>query len=98
MNALDSGVMNTDRFARATFVIHRETHDQLRTICKRMGVSRSDLVRDVLAEPVAMMAGWVSSVPENPTEADAAQLLLQLREDVGQFLDDKSEFVGGPVR
>lgn len=89
--------MNTDKLARATFVLHRETHDQLAMICNRMGVSRSELVRDVLTEPVAMMASWVCAVPEDPTEADKDQLLLNLRDDMSKFLDERLGEIGGPL-
>lgn len=89
--------MNTQKLARATFVLDRETHDQLAMICSRMGVSRSELVRDVLAEPVAMMASWVCAVPDNPTEADKDQLLLDLRGDLSKFLDERLGELGGPL-
>jgi dolichyl-phosphate-mannose--protein O-mannosyl transferase len=89
--------MNTAKLARTTFVIDRTTHDQLNMISRRMGVSRSEFVRDVLAEPVAMMAGWVEAVPEKPTEADAAQLLLTLRGDLGEFIASKVDELGGPL-
>ena len=91
------GGMNTRKLARATFVRYRVTHDQLAMICARMGVSRSELVRDVLAEPVAMMAGWVCAVPDNPTEADKDQLLLDLRGDISKFLDARLGELGGPL-
>jgi acyl-CoA thioesterase len=89
--------MNTSKLARATFVIDRDTHDQLKMISRRMGVSRSEFVRDVLAEPVAMMAGWMEAVPDQPTEADASQLLLTLRSDLGEFVDRKLDEIGGPL-
>ena len=79
--------MNSEKLARTTFVLLRETHDQLDYVAKRMGVSRSELVRDVLAEPVALMAKWCESLPEQPTteEAQKAGELLQL--DILDFLD-----------
>jgi acyl-CoA thioesterase len=89
--------MNSEKLARATFVINRETHDQLNMISRRMGVSRSEFVRDVLAEPVAMMAGWVRAVPDQPTEEDANQLLLTLRSELGEFVDARLDQLGGPL-
>lgn len=82
--------MNTDKLARATFVIDRATHDQLVYVCRRMGVSRSELVRDVLAEPVAMMAKWVRSVPDEPTEEDAARLRHGVQLDLAEFVTRKA--------
>jgi hypothetical protein len=65
--------MNTQKLARTTFVLDRETHLQLNRISSRFGVSRSELVRDVLAEPVAMLAGWVDQIPETDTPVDTSQ-------------------------
>lgn len=79
--------MNTDLLARATFVLNRETHEQLSYIAKRMRVSRSELVRDVLVEPVAMMAKWAASLPENPTPADAARVSAELQGDLIAFIE-----------
>ena len=56
-----SGVMNTSQLARATFVLDRQTAAQLAYISGAMGVSRSELVRDWLREPVELMAKWVES-------------------------------------
>lgn len=68
--------MNSAKLARATFVINRDTSEQLGYLSSRMGVSRSELVREMLAEPVDRMAGLLGSLPEQPTEADIRQLAL----------------------
>jgi hypothetical protein len=79
--------MNTDRLARTTFVLHRETHDQLDFISRRMKVSRSELVRDMLAEPIALMAKWVDSVPDQPTEASNEVTLGVVQHDLVEFIE-----------
>jgi predicted transcriptional regulator len=79
--------MNTDQLARTTFVLQRETHDQLNRISKRLGVSRSTLVRDVLAEPVALMDKWMDAVPLEPTLDDIAAAKGMLQGDLIDFID-----------
>lgn len=82
--------MNTDKLARATFVIDRVTYDQLAYITGRMGVSRSELVRDLLAEPIALMTKWVQSVPDEPTRADAERVGDAVQLDLVEFVERKS--------
>lgn len=69
--------MNSETLARATFVLDRKTAEQLAFISGRLGVSRSELVRSVLAEPVQQMAGLMGRVPENPSQADLRQLAIE---------------------
>lgn len=87
--------MNTDNLARSTFVLDRSTADQLAFISRRMGVSRSALVRDVLAEPVALMATWVRSLPDDPQPSDAARLEERMQLDLAGLIDRKMTAVGG---
>lgn len=82
--------MNTNKLARTTFVVERVTHDQLEYISRRMKVSRSALVRDVLTEPVALMAKWMESVPDEPTESDADRLSCAIQLDLVEFVERKS--------
>ena len=81
--------MNTDQLARATFVLDRATFEQLGFISRRMKVSRSELVRDVLAEPVALMAKWVQSVPEHPTDDDKDRIGETVQLDMVEFIERK---------
>lgn len=69
--------MNTETLARATFVLDKSTSHQLNLVARRMGISRSALVREVLAAPVEKMARLVASVPPNPTPEDVRQLALR---------------------
>ena len=68
--------MNAELLARATFVLHRETADDLAYLSERFGVSRSELVRGLLAEPVAKMSQVIRQFPADPTRADLRQLAL----------------------
>lgn len=86
--------MNTSKLARTTFVLDRETADQLGYVAKRMGVSRSSLVRETLAEPVAMMAHWVRSVPAEVGPEDLARLGKMMGSDLDAFIDRKMADVG----
>ena len=79
--------MNTAELARTTFVLQRETHEQLNFISRRMNVSRSTLVRDVLAEPVALMAKWVEGLPEQPTPEQSATAMAGMQGDLVDFID-----------
>jgi len=82
--------MNTAQLARTTFVLDRATHDQLAYISRRMKVSRSELVRDVLAEPIALMAKWVQSVPDDLSPADAQRLGESVQLDMVEFIERKA--------
>lgn len=87
--------MNNAKLARATFVIDRETADQLSYISRRMKVSRSELVRDVLAEPVAMMSKWVQATPEVPTPEDADAITAAIQLDLVEFVERRAGEIGG---
>lgn len=85
--------MNKDRLARATFVLDRQTAEELAYISKRMKVSQSELVRDVLAEPVAMMAKWVRNTPDAPTADEADKLGDALQADLVDFIEAKAKLL-----
>lgn len=82
--------MNSDLLARATFVINRDTSEQLTAVAAKLGVSRSALVRDVLAEPVELMHRWVSSLPPEPTPEAAGALLERMGVELEEWIDSKS--------
>lgn len=81
--------MNTDALARTTFVLDRPTSERLSYIAKRMGVSRSSLVRDVLQEPIELMAKWVQCVPEDGSQPDAESLFATMQTDLVEFIDTR---------
>lgn len=68
--------MNTQKWSRATFVLSRRMVEDIRYCSLRMGVSRSELLRDLGAEPLSDMAKLLRGLPSNPTEADINQLAL----------------------
>lgn len=78
--------MNTEKLARATFVLERETAEELRYVADRMGVSRSALAREVLTEPVAMMARWMRSVPRDASPEDLERLTGTMTRDMGSLM------------
>lgn len=67
--------MNTDRYTRVTFVLDRSTDEALSYVSKRLRQSKSELVREVLAEPVQAMRGVLSQFPADG-EIDPRQLAL----------------------
>jgi hypothetical protein len=62
--------MNTDKLARATFVISKAANDDLAYLARRMQQSRSSLVRDVLEPGIQEMAAMLRAVPDHPGQAD----------------------------
>jgi predicted transcriptional regulator len=67
--------MNTNRYARVTFVLDRSTDDALDYIARRFRVSKSAMVRDVLREPVEALRGALERFPADG-EVDPRQLAL----------------------
>jgi hypothetical protein len=83
--------MNENLWSRATFVLEPKTVEQLAYLSDRMGVSRSELVRQVLTEPVAQMAELMGRVPANPTEEDLRQLALDGLDLIDSLIAEESE-------
>lgn len=69
------GVMNADRYSRVTLVLNRSTDEGLTYLSRRLRVSKSELVREVLDEPVRAMQGLLERHPEG-SEIDPRQLAL----------------------
>jgi predicted DNA-binding protein len=82
--------MNTAKLSRATFVLGRETHEELAFMARRMGVTRSSLVRELLEEPVALMAKWMREVPAEVRPEDVARLERMVGHDVTELLERKT--------
>ena len=92
--------MNTDLLQRTTLVLDRLTASRLDTIATRFGISRSQLVREVLLEPVELMHRWVTALPETPTREDAVARMGQVGADLESWLDSKSaqlDLLNGPT-
>jgi hypothetical protein len=79
--------MNSQKLARSTLVLDRSVHEDLSYLAHRFGVSRSSLVREVLSEPVTMMAKWARSVPAGVTPAGLAEVTRMLDSEVADFVD-----------
>lgn len=88
------GGMNTDKFARSTFVLYRETHRQLDYVARRLGSTRSAIIRDVLAEPVSMMERWVRALPPDFTPEDVARFIATAHADTKALSDRKLSALG----
>lgn len=80
--------MNTDNLARCTFVLDRTTAHHLAYLSRRFQRSRSDIVRELLKEPIEVMAEFVQRVPDDPTPDDLRQLVLHGLEVVDQWADE----------
>lgn len=70
--------MNRQKWVRATFVLGHKMVGDLNYISRRTGVSKSQFIRELMAEPLADLAGQFKTVPDNPTETDLRQLSLGL--------------------
>lgn len=90
--------MNSQKWVRATFVLDHQMVENLSYISERTGLSRSQFVRDLMAEPLADLAGSFRTVPANPTEADLRQLSLNMldviEERAGQPMATLLQFAG----
>lgn len=80
--------MNTDNLARCTFVLDRPTAEQLAYLSRRFQRSRSELVRDLLREPVEAMAELIRAVPDEPSPEDLRQLVLTGLETVDHLAEE----------
>ena len=79
--------MNTDLFARATFVLDRSTVEGIAYLSRRLRRSRSDLVREVLHDPVDGLVRLLERHPEG-SELDPRQLALDGLEMIEEVIDE----------
>lgn len=79
-------VMNTSRYARVTLVLDRHTDEGLAYLSRRLDRSKSELVRDVLEEPVRGMVGVLQRFPDG-AELDPRQLALAGLEMIESVVD-----------
>ena len=66
--------MNADKFSRVTLVLDRRTDEQLHYLSRRTGGSRSEIVRNLLADPVDDLCKLMAMVPSDPKDVDLRQL------------------------
>lgn len=79
--------MNKNRYSRVTLVLHRSTDEGLSYLSTRLNRSKSELVREVLAEPVELMRELLGKHPEG-SELDPRQLALDGLQVVGDLVDE----------
>lgn len=84
--------MNTDLYVRATFVIERSVAEKLAFVARRMGRSRSDLVREVITEPADIMFRLAQHLPE-PGEAPSPDMRQLMLDGLGPLEDMAREFL-----
>lgn len=59
---------------RRTFSLQESVDSDLTLIHRKMGISKSALVNELLAEPVAVLADLLSKLPDVPTTEDMRRL------------------------
>lgn len=70
---------------RASFTLPPDLDDDLSYVARRLGVSRSSLVADMLRNALGVMAPVLREVPEDPTEGDA----LRYRGESKRLIDER---------
>lgn len=92
--------MNTSNLARTTFVLDRSTHEELGDLAEWMGVSRSELVRRVLSEPVRFMHAQMARIPRGgfSDTAEVEAFGEQLGMEFGGLVDKLLADAGGVVQ
>lgn len=81
---------------RVTFVLQSETVEALSYVASRTGSSMSAIVRDVLGQPIVLLADAMKGVPERPDEAQLDLFRAQMVEVMnGQIVDARA--VLGPA-
>lgn len=58
-----------ENLRRVTFVLQSETVEALAYVSERTGTSMSAIMREVVSEPIVMLASAFRGVPEKPDEA-----------------------------
>lgn len=94
MNGRNLAVMNTELLVRSTFVLDRVTASRLDYVSRVLGRSRSDLVREVLAEPVRVMAELAGLWEKT---GDVNQLQLAGLDHVEQAVTQACDRLGGSL-
>lgn len=87
--------MNTDRLSRCTFVLDRETADTLTYISNRLGRSRSWIVRDVLRDPVRVMAYMCDAADPISSPGDIQRVMTLALQVVDDFAEEARSQVKG---
>ena len=85
--------MNTDKLARTTFVLDRPTHEMLQVISDRLGRSRSDLIREMVGDPIRFMHAQLAKLPpgQDLTRDEAVAFTESMQLDLVEFIEQLAE-------
>lgn len=72
--------MSQPRMQRASFSLPPDLIEDLNYLCRRLGITKSALVSQLMAVPLRDLRGMIEQVPENPTEQDALRFRGASRE------------------
>ncbi len=88
--------MNAEKLARTTFVLDRETHEKLSELASLLGRSRSDLVREVVAEPIRFMHSQLAKLPQDRplSEADVQEFNECFQQDLVEYIERVTSVAG----
>jgi len=74
---------------RASFTLSPEVVDNLAYVSRRMGVTKSSIVSQVLSEALGPLSELLRSIPEDATPADANAALMRFRGASGDVIRDR---------
>ena len=75
-------VMNKTKWSRVTVVLDKKTGDEIRYISEVTETPVSEIVRDVLSDPVAHLAGVLRQLQSDPSPEAMGRLEAQSRATV----------------
>lgn len=79
------------KMKKVTFSVPVEIVDDLSVISKRIGVSRSALLSELLSTPLHEMRELVEGIPENPEEVDIVRFKGKSEKVVKQRMQELEE-------
>lgn len=75
------------KMVRTSFTLPPDVNDDLSYVAKRLGVTRSALVTDLLREALGIVTPSLRGLPEEPTERD----VLRYRGESERVIDERLE-------
>lgn len=75
------------KMIRTSFTLPPDVHDDLSYVARRLGVTRSALVADLLREALSMVVPSLRELPEDPDERD----VLRYRGESERLIDQRLE-------
>lgn len=86
-----------ENLRRVTFVLQAETVEALSYVSERTGSSMSAIVREVLGEPIVVLASAMKGVPPDPTDAQLDLFRAHMVEVVNGQIRDAQPVLGGDL-